>query len=342
MSDSLQYTLADLAEKLNARLVGDGSVLISGIAPLHRAAQGEITFLLSGIYKSYLPQSQASAIVMSDEYLSQYSGNALVLKDPKVGYAKIATLFSTLSRQNPGIHPTAVIADTAIIDKTVWIGPHVVIGEHVKIGARSNIGPGSVIGDNASLGEDCWLAPNVTLYSKVKLNDRVVVHSGVVIGADGFGLVNERGKWLKIPQLGSVNIGNDVEIGANTTIDRGALDDTIIEEGVKLDNQIQIAHNVRIGAHTAIAGCVGIAGSTTIGKHCMIGGAVAIGDHLEITDQVILTGGTSVGHSITEPGIYSSSVTAQPYTQWQRQVIRTRHINELFGRVKKLEQAKND
>lgn len=342
MSESIQYRLSDLAEKLNARLVGDGSVLITGIAPLHRASQGEITFLLAGLYKSYLAQSQASAIVMSEEYLSEYSGNALVLKDPKIGYAKIATLFVKQSHQKPGIHPTSVIASSANIDKTACIGPHVVIGERVKVGARTNIGPGTVIGDDTSLGEDCWLAPNVTLYSNVKLNDRVSVHSGVVIGADGFGLVNERGKWLKIPQLGGVNIGSDVEIGANTTIDRGALDDTIIEEGVKLDNQIQIAHNVRIGAHTAIAGCVGIAGSTKIGKHCMIGGAVAIGDHLEIADQVILTGGTSVGHSITESGIYSSSVTAQPYTQWQRQVIRTRHIDELFGRVKKLEQSKND
>lgn len=337
-----QFTLAELAEKLNARIVGDGSVLISGIAPLHRAAQGEITFLLSSIYKSLLSDCRASAIVMSADFLPDYQGNALVVEDPKLGYAKVAALFAKPSSQLPGIHPSAIVAATAVIDHSASIGPHCVVGERVSLGARTSIGPGTVVGDDCSLGEDCWIAANVTFYSNVKLKDRVNVHSGVVIGADGFGLVNDRGRWLKIAQLGGVSIGSDVEIGANTTIDRGAMDDTVLEEGVKLDNQIQIAHNVSIGAHTAIAGCVGIAGSTKIGKHCLIGGAVAIGDHLEITDQVILTGGTSVGQSITEPGVYSSTMFAQPYKQWQRQVVRSQHLDELFGRVKKLEHDNNE
>jgi UDP-3-O-[3-hydroxymyristoyl] glucosamine N-acyltransferase len=336
------FSLAELAEQLNARLVGDGAVLISSIAPLHRAKAGDISFLLSGSYKSYLANTQASAIVMSADYLDQYQGNALILDDPKIGYAKIATLFEKSTAPKSGIHPQAVVSSSALIDPSAYIGAHCMIGERVSVGARSSVGAGTVIEEDSSVGEDCWIAPNVSLYSKVCIKDRVRIHSGVVIGSDGFGLVNDRGKWLKIPQLGGVSIGSDVEIGANTTIDRGALDDTIIEDGVKLDNQIQIAHNVRIGAHTAIAGCVGIAGSTKIGKHCMIGGAAAIGDHLEITDQVIITGGTSVGHSITESGVYSSSLTAQPYQQWQRQVIRARHLDELFGRVKKLEKANND
>lgn len=337
-----QFTLSQLAEMLNARLVGDGSTLIKGIAPLYRAAQGEITFLLANVYKNYLATSEASAVVLSDENLADYSGNALVIADPNLGYAKLAALFAKNPQQPSGIHPSAVIAKSATIDATASIGAFCVIGERTTIGAGTHIGHGSIIGDDCQLGANCRLAANVTFYTDVKVKDRVIIHSGVVIGADGFGLVNDRGRWLKIAQLGGVSIGNDVEVGANTTIDRGAMDDTKIEDGVKLDNQIQIAHNVVIGAHTAIAGCVGIAGSTKIGKHCMIGGATAIGDHLEIADQVIFTGGAFVSQSILESGVYSSGMPAQPRLQWHRHVVRTRQLDELFGRVKKLEQAINE
>ncbi len=336
------FTLAELAEKLSARLVGDGSVLISGIAPLYRATQGEITFLLSPTYKSLLADSKASAIVMSKEFLSDYSGNALIVDNPNLTHAQLAAFFVKTTEFSPGIHPSAVVAATATVDPSASIGAHCVIGERVKIGPKTRVGHGTVIGDDCSLGGFCHLASNVTLYNNVKAKDRVTIHSGVVIGADGFGLVNHQGRWIKIPQLGGVSLGNDVEVGANTTIDRGAMDDTILEDGVKCDNQIQIGHNVVIGAHTAIAGCVGIAGSSKIGKHCMIGGASAIADHVEITDQVILTGGAQVSQSITEPGIYSSGCPVQPRLQWHRQVIRTRQLDQLFHRVKKLEQASDE
>jgi UDP-3-O-[3-hydroxymyristoyl] glucosamine N-acyltransferase len=336
------YTLADLAEKLNARLVGEGTVVISGIAPLYRAGQGEITFLLASIYKSYLTSTTASAVVLSEQHLAGYAGNALVVKDPSLSYAQLASLFSKKPELSQGIHPSAVVSASAILDPSVSIGAHCVVGNRVTIGAGTRIGHGTVIGDDCQLGEACQLAANVTLYSDVKLKDRVMIHSGVVLGADGFGLVNDRGRWVKIPQLGGVTLGNDVEIGANTTIDRGAMDDTVLEDGVKCDNQIQIGHNVQIGAHTAIAGCVGIAGSTKIGKHCMIGGASAIADHLVIADQVILTGAAQVSQSISEPGVYSSGLPVQPRLQWHRHVIRSRQLDQLFSRVKKLEQANNE
>lgn len=333
------YTLSELSEKLNARLVGDGSSTISGIAPLYRAKGGDITFLLAAVYKPYLDTTEASAIVLSEENLAGFKGNALVVPDPNVSYAKLAALFEPSSDQPAGIHPTAIIPKSASVDSSVSIGAYCVIGEHTVIGPRTRIAHGTIIGDNCQIGEACRLAANVTLYEGVKVKDRVIIHSGVVIGADGFGLVNDRGRWLKIPQLGGVSISSDVEIGANTTIDRGSMDDTILEEGVKLDNQIQIAHNVVIGAHTAIAACVGIAGSTKIGKHCMIGGASNISDHVIICDQVILTGATSVLGSLSEPGVYSSGIPAQPRVQWHRQVLRSRQLDQLFSRVKKLEKS---
>jgi len=333
------FTLSELSQKLNARLVGDGAVTITGMAPLYRASRGDITFLLANVYKPYLDTSEASAIVLTEENLPDFTGNALVVSDPSISYAKLATLFSTTSDKPAGIHPTAIIAETATIAATASIGAYCVIGEHTTVGAGTWIGHGTIIGDHCQLGEGCRISPNVTFYDNVKLKDRVVVHSGVVIGADGFGLVNDHGRWLKIPQLGGVSIGSDVEVGANTTIDRGSMDDTVLEEGVKLDNQIQIAHNVQIGAHTAIAACVGIAGSTKIGKHCMIGGASNISDHVVIADQVILTGATSVLGSLSEPGIYSSGIPAVPRTQWHRQLLRSRQLDQLFSRVKKLEKS---
>lgn len=333
------YTLSELSEKLNARLVGDGSVTISGIAPLYRAQRYDITFLLAAVYKPYLDTTEASAIVLSEEDLSDFKGNALVVPDPSVSYAKLASLFEPPTDSSTGIHPTAIIAPSATVDSTVSLGAYCVVGEHSTIGPRTTIAHGTIIGDHCQIGEACKIASNVTLYKGVKIKDRVIIHSGAVIGADGFGLVNDRGRWLKIPQLGAVSIANDVEIGANTTIDRGSMDDTILEEGVKLDNQIQIAHNVVIGAHTAIAACVGIAGSTKIGKNCMIGGASNISDHVTICDQVILTGATSVLGSLCEPGVYSSGIPAQPRVQWHRQVLRSRQLDQLFSRVKKLEKS---
>ncbi len=342
MSVNTHYTLSELSEKLNTRLVGNGSVTISGIAPLYRATQGDITFLLAPIYRSYLQTTEATAVVLSEENLNGFTGNALVAPDPSLVYARLAALFAKTTDTPPGIHPSAVISESATVDPSASIGAFCVIGEHSTIGAGTQVGHGTVIGKGCQLGESCRIAANVTLYDGIKIEDRVIIHSGVVIGADGFGLVNDRGRWLKIPQLGSVHIGNDVEIGANTTIDRGSMDDTILEDGVKLDNQIQIAHNVIIGAHTAIAACVGIAGSSKIGKHCMIGGACNIADHVTISDQVILTGATSVFGSLDEAGVYSSGTPAQSRQQWHRQLIRTRQLDQLYSRVKKLEKSNHE
>ncbi len=339
MAKNTQYSLRELAELLNARLVGDENVKITAMAPLYRASNGEITFLLNNKYKAQLAESTASAIVLTEQDLSDYQGNALIMSDPNIGYAKLAQLFINKQHLSRGVHATAIIAGTAKIAESASIGPFVVIGERVSVGEGTAIGAGSVIGDDCAIGSECIIYPKVSFYRNVRLQDRVIVHSGVVLGADGFGMVNDRGIWRKIPQLGGVLIGNDVEIGANTTIDCGAMDDTIIGDGVKMDNQIQIAHNVIIGAHTAVAGCVAIAGSTEIGKHCMIGGRVAITDHIKICDQVILTGGTSVTKSITTPGIYSSTVSAQPHSEWQRNTVRSRQLEKLFNRVKQLEQG---
>lgn len=337
MSKSKQYSLRELADLLNARLIGDESVIINAIAPLYRAGKGEITFLLNNKYKAQLAQSTPSAVVLNEANLNDFSGNALVMADPNLGYAKLAQLFAKEQHFDAEVHSTAVIQPSAKIAATASIGPHVVIGEHVQIGDGSVIGAGTFVGDDTIIGANCVIYPNVSIYRDVRIQDRVIIHSGAVLGADGFGMANDSGKWRKIPQLGGVMIGNDVEIGANTTIDCGAMDDTIISDGVKLDNQIQIAHNVKIGAHTAIAGCVAIAGSTEIGKHCMIGGKVAITDHISICDQVILTGGTSVTKSITTPGIYSSTVSALPHAEWQRNTVRSRQLDQLFNRVKQLE-----
>jgi len=237
----------------------------------------------------------------------------------------------------PGIHPDAVVGPGAVIAPGARIGALAWIGPGARIGDGTLIAEGCYIGENVNIGLDCRLYPRVTVYHDCVIGDRVVMHSGVVIGADGFGYAPEDGRWLKIPQIGRVMIGDDVDIGANTTIDRGALDDTVIEEGVKLDNQIQIGHNCRIGAHTGIAGCVGIAGSTVIGRHCMIGGAAMIGGHLEIADRVIISGGTAVPSSVTKAGQYTSLYPLVPHREWLKMTVQLRNIERLAERVRHLE-----
>jgi UDP-3-O-[3-hydroxymyristoyl] glucosamine N-acyltransferase len=336
------HTLATISEYIGATLEGDPTCMINSIASIQRAQSGQLTFLLSQNNEKYLASTQASAVIMQPEFKDRCPVNALLMKDPKLGYAKVAQLFTNPSSLKVGRHTTVIVGDDCVIDDNVCIGPNVVIGHRVTIGANTIIHAGTVIGDDCTIGKSCLIYPNVTFYSDIKVADRVIIHSGVVLGADGFGLVNDQGRWLKIPQLGGVRIGQDVEIGANTTIDRGALDDTIIEEGVKLDNQIQIAHNVVVGAHTAIAGCVGIAGSTKIGRHCMIAGAAGIADHLEIADQTILTAAAVVTHSITKPGIYSSHVPLQPRAEWTKNAVHLRRLNELAKRVRKLERETDE
>jgi UDP-3-O-[3-hydroxymyristoyl] glucosamine N-acyltransferase len=242
----------------------------------------------------------------------------------------------------PGIHKTAVIGNDCIIDSSAYVGANCVLGNNVKLGKNVRIDPGCLISDDVTIGSDTHLFSGVTLYHKVTIGERCRLHSGVVIGSDGFGNANDKGRWCKIYQLGSTIIGNDVEIGANTAIDRGAIGNTVIEDGVKLDNLIQIGHNVRIGAHTAIAGCTGIAGSTEIGKHCMIGGAVGIAGHLKITDGVILAGKSAVGQSITKPGLYASGFPVISARDWWRVVLRVTHIEDLVKRIRELEKNINE
>lgn len=331
------YTLAEIAGILGATLHGNSDQVITGISTIQSAKPGEITFLHNPHYRKYLADTQASAVILTENDAANCSTNVVVMSNPHYGYAKLAQLFSPKLSTSTGIHPTATIGNECKIPASVSIGARAVIEDGVSIGEGTVISPGCVIGEQTILGANCYLYANVSIYHHTVVGDHVIIQSGAVIGSDGFGFAHEKGMWHKIPHLGRVVIGNQVEIGANTTIDRGALEDTVIEEGVKLDNQIQIAHNVRIGAHTVIAGCTGIAGSTQVGRYCMIGGAVAINGHIKITDKTIIMAGSSVSKSITEPGIYSSALPVQPVKEWNKNVVRLRNLERVFSRIKELE-----
>lgn len=336
---SLQFTLRQLADFLHADLRGDFNCQIENIVPLDPGKKGGISFLENQSYKQYLATTAASAVIMrkADVDLAPVSVNVLIVPDPYVAYAKISALFVRVPCLPQGVHSTAVVGQNCKIDSSASIGANCVIGDNVVIGKNVEINAGCVVGNDVVIGDETRLYANVTLYYKTQIGVRGIVHSGVVVGADGFGMANEKGVWRKIHQLGRVVIGDDVEIGANTTIDRAALGETIIENGVKLDNQIQIGHNVIIGAHTAIAGCVGIAGSTKIGKHCMIGGGVGINGHIEIADGTIITARSAVHKSITVADIYASGIPAVPHRTWWRILKRLFQLDDIANRVKKLE-----
>ncbi len=342
MSQSKSYKLAELVTLLGAELKGDANYEITRVASLETAIAGELSFISNAKHREQLIKTKAGVVILTQEELEHCPTQALVVKDPYYAFAKVAQLFNDAPQFSAGINPKATIADSAEIDSSVYIGPAAVIGERVKIGAGSVIEAGVVISSDVIIGEHCHIYPNVSIYHRVKIGSRVIIHSGVILGADGFGMArNPDNTWVKFPQLGSVVIGNDVEIGANTCVDRGALDDTVIEDGVKLDNLIQVAHNVQIGAHTAIAGCVGIAGSTTIGKHCMIGGHSSINGHINLCDGSIVTGTSSVAKSTNEPGMYSSGIPALPTREWGKLLVRLLQIDSLFDRLKKLEKKVN-
>lgn len=334
------YTLAELAAILGAELQGDPTCNITGIATLRGAQKGQITFLDNVRYRKYLTETQASAVILAAANLTECQTNALILNNPYLGYAKVAALFERKPMSNHGIHPTAVIGEGCQVHPTASIGPLCSIGAGVSIAENATIGAGCVIGDRSCIGAHTRLWPRVTIYHDVQIGQQVIIHSGAVIGSDGFGFAQDKGIWQKVPQLGTVIIGNDVEIGANTTIDRGALENTVLHDGVKIDNLVQIGHNVSIGAHTAIAGCVGVAGSTKIGRHCAIGGAANVGGHISIADGVMLTGGTTTTQSIAEPGVYSSgTVLAQPAFAWKKTLIHLQQLDNLVHRVRDLEKS---
>lgn len=331
------FTLAQLAELLGAELQGDAEKTISGLATLQEADSHQLSFLANAHYRKQLEHSQAGALLLSAADAADYVGNCLIVADPYLAYAKISHFFDRTPQAVSGIHPSAVIAESALVDASASIGPGVVIEDEVVIGAGVRIGAHCVIAARSRIGDDSRLAAHVTLYHDVKLGQRVTIQSGAVIGGEGFGFANHKGVWHKIAQIGGVTIGNDVEIGANTCIDRGALSDTLIGNGVKLDNQIQIAHNVQIGDNTAIAACVGISGSAKIGRNCMLAGGVGLVGHIDICDGVFITGMTMVTHSITEPGAYSSGTAMQPAGEWKKNAVRFRQLDDLAKRMRVLE-----
>lgn len=334
----MAHRLAELAEHVGARLVGDPEVRIEDVCTLPHGRPGCIAFLANPRYRRYLATTRASAILVREADVEAARGHhLLVVDDPYLAHARIARLLHPPVHPAGGRHPTAVVHETAEIDPSAWIGPHVVVEADVRIGPRCQIHAGCYLGEGVTVGEESCLHPHVTVLHGVRIGRRCILHPGAVIGSDGFGLAREGERWIKVPQLGSVRIGDDVEVGANTTIDRGAIEDTVIEDGVKLDNQIQVAHNVRIGAHTAIAGCAGISGSADIGRHCMLGGGVGVVGHLSIADGCVVTGMSMVTHDLREPGVYSSGLPALPNDKWNRIAARLRHLDELARRLQRLE-----
>jgi len=338
--DSTGIPLRQLAERCGVELAGDGEILIDRIAPLDAAGRGAIAFLSSPKYRTHLGTTSASAVIVTPADAGATTLPKLVTSNPYATYARVAALLHPTVAPAPGVHPTAVVAPSARLAPDATIGPHAVVGERAAIAGRARVGAGTVVGDDCSLGEDCVLYPNVVLYARSSVGARTIVHSGVVIGADGFGMAEEAGHWVKVPQIGRVVIGADVEIGANTTIDRGAIGDTVIEDDVKLDNQIQIGHNCHIGAHTAIAGCAGIAGSTRIGRNCKIGGAAMIAGHLDIADGTVIGAASGVGDSITVAGVYNGALPALPQREWMRLLFALQRLRSLVERVRALEQGR--
>ncbi|MCA0394222.1 MAG: UDP-3-O-(3-hydroxymyristoyl)glucosamine N-acyltransferase [Proteobacteria bacterium] len=334
-----QITAGELAGRFGLELRGgDPALAIEGVGTLSGAGPAQLSFLANPKYRAQLAQSSAGLVVMRGADAEGHAGAALVAADPYVAYARIAALFDRAPAADAGIHPSAVIDATAEVDPGAAVGPFVAIGAGSRVAAGARLGPGCVVGEDCEVGAGSVLVARVTLVRRVRLGRRVLVHPGAVLGADGFGIALDRSQgiepyWVKVPQLGGVRVGDDCEIGANTTIDRGALEDTVLEHDVRLDNQIQIAHNVRVGAHTAMAGCVAVAGSTTIGRYCMIGGAAGIAGHLDICDRVVVTAMTLVTHSIREPGEYSSGTPLMDSRSWRRNAVRFKQLDALARRV---------
>jgi UDP-3-O-[3-hydroxymyristoyl] glucosamine N-acyltransferase len=335
--DRTAYRLSDLVARFGGRLLGNADTRIDQVATLEHAQGDQIAFLTSSRYRPQLTATHAAAVILGEADAEATTLPRIVCDNPYAYFAKVSALLNPSPEIQPGIHKAATVGEGAQIDASARIGAHVAIGAGAVIGAGSVIMEGCSIGANAIIGKNALLYPRVAVYHDCVIGDNLIAHSGVVIGSDGFGMAMENGHWLKIPQIGRVVIGNDVEIGANTTIDRGALDDTVIEDDVKLDNLIQVAHNVRIGAHTAIAGCAGIAGSAIIGKYCRIGGSAGIAGHLQIADNVEIASFTLVSKSIREPGSYAGVFPFGKQEDWRRNAVHLRHLDDLSDRIKQLQ-----
>lgn len=339
------FTLKYLADYVEGEVRGDASISISGLSTLQSAKSGDLSFLANPAYEKYLADSQAGAVIVTPQVAEAYDADLIIHDNPYLAYARLTHLWDTTQLDlsaGSDIHPSAVVHDTAEVAEGVFVGAGAVIGKGVFLGAGCVIGENTTVSDDSRIGECTRLYPGVNIYHGVTIGARCIIHSGVVIGSDGFGFAPNKGGWEKIVQLGGVVIEDDVEIGANSAIDRGALDNTVIEKGVKLDNQIQIAHNVRVGENTAMAACCAVAGSTTIGKNCVIGGASGIAGHLTITDDVHITAMTMVIKSLSEPGVYSSGTGVQPNAQWRKSIARLRQLDKMAGRLKALEKIVAD
>lgn len=337
-ADRKSHSLAQLVERFGGTLAGDGSVRIRQIAPIESAGEGDITFLSNRKYQKLLSTTRASAVIVGRDAAESTTLPRIICDNPYAYYARVAGLLNPEDEPPPGVHPRAVVHPGASVASSATVSACAVIEEGASVGERAFIGANCYVGRGVQIGEGTRLNPNVTVYHGCVIGSRCILHAGVVIGADGFGMAPDAGKWVKIPQIGRVLIGDDVEIGASTTIDRGALTDTVIEEGVKIDNQVQIGHNCHVGAHTVIAGCAGIAGSTRIGRNCIIGGSAMFSGHIEIADGVTVSGGTAIVKSITKPGTYTAVFPYSPHEEWVRNAPLLRHLREMMDRIRVLEQ----
>lgn len=332
----MQYKLSDIANQIGASLDLKGlpDVLITGFSPIENSGADRLSFLSNPKYKKHLETTKAAAVILSQDLAGICPAPTLVVKDPYVGFAKAAMLFDDTPKALPGVHPTAVVHPSVKIPASASIGAFVVLEEGVKISEHVVIGSGSSIGAHTTIGAGTVIKPRVVTYHRVIIGKNCLIHSGAVIGSDGFGLANENGCWLKVPQLGSVEIHDDVEIGANTTIDRGAIENTTIGRGVKIDNQVQIAHNVVIGEGTAMAAQVGIAGSSEVGRHCLIGGKVGITGHVKLGDGVMIAAMSGVSKDLNAPGVYSSNLHARPILDWNKFIARMNRVEKLMEKKK--------
>jgi UDP-3-O-[3-hydroxymyristoyl] glucosamine N-acyltransferase len=333
----MPISLGELATQFDCELIGDSDTIVDRVASLSNAGSRSLSFLSNPAFKKQLSATKAAAVILCAENAGAAPGAALINDNPYACYAKVAAFFHPAPAYPPGIHSSAVVASTATVASSAHIAANAVVEDDASIGSNSYIGPGTVVGPNCKIGNDCRLHANVTFVRDVSTGDRCIFHSGSVVGADGFGNAMTSDGWLKVPQLGGVRIGDDVEIGASTTVDCGAIDNTIIENGVRLDNQIQIGHNVYIGEHTAMASAVAVAGSAHIGKRCLLAGMVGVAGHITMCDDVTINGKGMVSKDITEPGVYASNFPVEDARKWNRRVAMLRRLDKLLGRVNKLE-----
>ncbi|MFT6269774.1 MAG: UDP-3-O-[3-hydroxymyristoyl] glucosamine N-acyltransferase [Alphaproteobacteria bacterium] len=332
-------TLAQIAQAIGGELIGDGNIFIAEMGNLAMAQAHQLSFLSNSKFAKDLAMTKAGGVILRAQDASDFKGNAIIVSDPYVGFAKAAQLLDSTPVQEKGIAPSAVVHKTAKLGENVSIAAGAVISAYAIISDNATVGPNCFIGEQAVLGAGVNLRANVTIYHRVELGQDVSIHSGTVIGCDGFGYANELGNWLKIPQTGTVVVGDGTEIGANCAIDRGAIGNTIIGKNCIIDNIVHIAHNVEIGDHSCICGATGIAGSAILGKYVVVAGQCAINGHVHIADKVQITGQSMVTKSIKEAGVYSSGMPVVPNRQWQRNTVQLRQIGKLVDRVKALEQA---